>query len=76
MITPKHTAWVMTALVAAALLWEFAALGFGSQATISEFVWTLTRNPFFVFCCGMLMGHFFFPKSKCVWCGRTPYRKE
>lgn len=74
--TPKATAIVMSALVALALIWEFIALGSDNHATISELVWTLSGNPFFVFCVGVLMGHFFFTKSACVNCGKNPYRKE
>lgn len=75
-LTPKHTAIVMPILIGLALVWEFAVLGMGEQATISEWVWSLTANPLVPFVAGMLMGHLFFPKSKCIHCGRNPYRKE
>jgi len=75
-LTPKHTAIVMSALIGLALVWEFAVLGLGEQATISEWMWSLTANPLVPFVVGMLMGHFFFPKSRCVHCGKNPYRKE
>ena len=76
MLGPKHTAVVMWALIAVALAYEALALSFGRNATISEWVWTLSANPLFVFACGFLAGHFWFVKSRCVWCGRNPYRKE
>jgi len=75
-LTRKHTAIVMPVLIGLALAWEFLVLGMGEQATISEWVWSLTRNPLVPFVVGMLMGHFFFPKQRCVNCGKLPYRKE
>lgn len=65
----------MGVLVLLALAWEVLALGWGANATISELVWNLSENTFFVFALGVLMGHFFFLKSKCVHCGKNPYRK-
>ncbi len=70
----KHTAIAMAVLVVAALVWEGIALAFGTQATISELVWGI-KTPFLPLVAGILIGHFWFPKSKCVWCGRNPYRK-
>lgn len=71
----RHTAVVMPILIGLAVVWEFLVLGMGEQATISEWVWSLTTNPLVPFIAGMLMGHFFFPKNKCLHCGNTPYRK-
>jgi 1,4-dihydroxy-2-naphthoate octaprenyltransferase len=75
-IGAKQTAVVMACLVLSALVWEAIALMSDNSATISELVWSLSANPFFVFMCGVLMGHFFFVKSHCVNCGKNPYRKE
>jgi hypothetical protein len=75
-ITPQHTLIVMGVLLALALVWEFAALAVGSDATISELVWNLSENTFFVFAFAFVCGHWFFPKTRCVHCGRFPYRKE
>lgn len=74
-LKPAHTAIVMGALVLLALVWEGMALGWGTNATISELVWKLSENSLFTFVMGMLMGHFFFVKAKCVHCGKFPYRK-
>lgn len=71
----KHTAAVMAVLVGLALAWEIAALGFGSEATISELVWDLSQNTVFVFAVAFVCGHWFFPKGKCV-NGRAPHRRE
>lgn len=76
MLTPKHTALFMTLAIGACVAWEALALAFGQNATISEWVWNTSRNPFFIFACGILAGHFWFLKSRCVSCGKFPYRKE
>ena len=73
-LTRKHTIWVMVTLVILALAWELLALVKGDGATISEMVWSVT-SPLLPFAMGMLMGHFFFTKGKCVHCGKYPYRR-
>lgn len=75
-LSPQHTVVVMSVLVGLALVWEILTLALGQNATISEFVWTLSENTLFVFAAGFLMGHWFFPKSRCVHCGKYPYRKD
>ena len=74
-LTPKHTAVFMALAIGACLAYEALALTTGTNATISEWVWKMSGNPFFVFACGVLAGHFWFVKSRCVWCGKFPYRK-
>ena len=71
----KHTAAVMGVLIVVALVWEGLALGFGTEATISELVWGI-KTPLLPLAAGILIGHFWFPKSKCVHCGRYPYRRD
>ena len=75
-LTPKHTAIVMPVLIGLALVWEFAVLGLGEQATISEWVWSLTANPLVPFVVGMLVGPFVWQRSRCVNCGKNPIRRE
>lgn len=44
--------------------------------TISEIVWWLSaESPLFVLVCGILAGHFWFPKGVCVHCGKRPWAK-
>ena len=75
--SPKtRTAVVFIALIFLALAWEAVGLGSGERAawTFSRLVWSLTDNELFVFACGVLAGHFFFPKTRCLHCGFLPYR--
>ena len=75
--SPKlRTAIVSVALIVLALVWEAVGLGSGEQTawTFSRLVWSLTDNELFVFACGVLAGHFFFPKTRCLHCGFLPYR--
>lgn len=45
--------------------------------TISEIVWGLSAaSPLFTFVCGILAGHFWFPKGACVHCGKRPWAKD
>lgn len=75
-LKPRHTAIAMVTLLGLAVAWEVLTLGLGDRATISEWVWSLTSNPLVPFVAGFLMGHWFFPKSRCVHCGRLPYRRD
>lgn len=72
---PKQTSIFMAVAIGLCLVYEALALTFGTKATISEWVWNTSRNPFFIFVCGMLAGHFWLLKSACVHCGKFPYRK-
>lgn len=74
-LTAKHTQVFMLVAVGLCLLYEVASLFMGQQATISELVWNASENTVFVFAVGFLMGHWFFPKSRCAWCGQYPFRK-
>ena len=70
--------WVITALCAAAvLLGAGEAIALVNPAlgdTISELVWGATFElPLIPLAAGVLMGHFFFPKGKCVLCGGRPW---
>ena len=70
---PRQTKIAFWLIAGLAALYEVAALAFGRDATISQYVWNASTNPFFVFACGLLAGHFFFRKSTCENCGRDPY---
>lgn len=77
MKSPKvRTAVVTVVLIALALAWESFGLATGESGawTFSRLVWSLTDNELFVFSSGVLMGHWFFPKTKCLHCGFLPYR--
>jgi peptidoglycan/LPS O-acetylase OafA/YrhL len=74
-LTRRETAVTMGALLLAALIWEVVALVFGNEASISELVWSI-KTPLLPLAAGVLIGHFWFPKSKCVHCGRYPYRRD
>ena len=64
----------MWLVVLGCLVYEGLALTHGEHATISEWVWSTSRNQLFVFGAGMLAGHFWFTKKRCVNCGKDPYR--
>lgn len=77
MKSPKaRTAIVSIVLILLALAWEAIGLSSGEQTawTFSRLVWSLTDSELFVFACGILAGHFFFPKTRCLHCGFLPYR--
>jgi hypothetical protein len=77
--SPKvRTVLVSVALIMLALLWETFALttSEGSAWTFSRLVWSLTDSELFVFASGILAGHFFFPKTRCLHCGFMPYRRN
>lgn len=78
-LSPRaRTSLVMGVLIVLALVLEFIALGSneGTAWTISRLTWALTSNPLFTFVAGMLAGHLFFPKTKCLLCGCLPYRVD
>lgn len=77
MKSPKlRTAVVTLVLIVVALAWESFGLATGESGawTFSRLVWSLTDNELFVFASGILAGHFFFPKTRCLHCGFLPYR--
>ncbi len=73
-----RTALVAVSLIILALIWEAIGLSSSEEAawTFSRLVWSLTDSELFVFGSGMLAGHFFFPKTKCLHCGFMPYRRS
>jgi len=58
---------------------ETIALGSNESTlwTISKVVWQATfSTPLVPLIAGILMGHFFFPKGKCVLCGGRPWATD
>lgn len=76
-LNPKTTRIVLLVALTLLLVYEFMTLAWGTNATISETVWTLTyHTPLVPLLTGVLIGHFFFPKGVCVHCGKRPWAKD
>jgi hypothetical protein len=73
---PRQTALVGWSFVALVLVYELLAMTHGEHATISEWVWSMSTSPLFAFACGLLAGHFFWQRSHCINCGRSPIHWE
>lgn len=68
----SDTGRVMVGLIGLALIYEVMTLAHGDQATISEWVWTMSTNPLFLFAAAFQLGHWFYPKGSCAHCGSKP----
>lgn len=77
-LTPKaKTTLVLAAGILVAIGWEALALATQETAawTFSRLFWDVTSNPLAALVVGVLAGHLAFPKSRCLHCGSTPYRR-
>lgn len=69
----KTVAFLLLAIVIL-LGWEAYAIIAMQNATISEAVWEASSvTPLVPFLSGVLAGHLFFPKGKCVHCHQRPW---
>jgi hypothetical protein len=77
-VTPQGRTGAAWAVAIVGLLgWEAFVLSNGIPGdTLSETVWNASyATPLVPFLAGVLCGHFWFPKGKCVHCGQRPWAK-
>lgn len=77
-MTPqKKTGIAWLVAIIGLLMWEALVLSNGVPGdTLSEAVWNATyATPLVPFLSGVLAGHWFFPKGRCVHCGQRPWAK-
>lgn len=59
----RRAHWIFLGLMVAVLVYEIVTVILDAPGdTISEIVWALSVHPMIPFGCGVLAGHFFFPR--------------
>lgn len=75
-VTPKTTNTVLLVVIAGLIGYEALTLISNTQSTISEALWRASfETPMVGVAWGILTGHIFGPKSKCVHCGLRAWAK-